>query len=125
VKHLRRDDGNVILELALAVMVFGTLLLPAVESIARVATAYRLADTASMTLARTWTVTETASRATVFAAARARLVQTSSLPMRITMSCVPSCDATATSVSVTTKVQSGVLGEIASTMTLGRDAYGQ
>lgn len=119
------EDGNVIIELALAVMVFGTLLMPAVESIARVAAAYRLADTASMTLARTWTVTEAAARPSVITAARARLVQASSMPMRIILSCDPGCDSGATSVAVTTRVHTGVIGEISSTMTLERDAYGQ
>ena len=124
-KSNESERGNVVIELTLAVALFGTLLMPAVDAIAHLATAYRLADTAAMTVARTWTVTESGARAVVVSAVRSRMVQNSSLPMRMTLTCLPSCGAAATSVSVTAFVQSGVLGEIRSTYTLERDAYGQ
>jgi hypothetical protein len=124
-RKLKADDGNVVIELALAVLLFGTLLIPAIESLARVAAAYRIADAASVAVARAWTVTETADRAAVVTALRAQLVQKSAMPLRINVSCTPACDASAQSISVTSRVMTGAIGEIASTFSLERDAYGQ
>lgn len=119
------ESGNVVIELVLAVSLFGSLLLPAMESVASVATAYRIAENSTAVIARTWTVTEASMRSTVIASLRSRLVQHSSLPLRLNVTCTPSCSAVLATVVVTAWVDSGVIGEVTSVYRLERDHYGQ
>ena len=65
------DAGNVVIEMVLAVSLFGSILMPAVETISTVAAAYRIGENAAAIVARTWTVTESAQRAEVVTNLRA------------------------------------------------------
>ena len=119
------EDGNVVIELVLAVALFGSLLFPAMESVASVAAAYRIAENSTSILARTWTVTEAAMRSTVIANLRSQLVRNSAMPLRLNVTCTPSCSAASATVVVTGWVDSGVIGEVKSVYRLERDRYGQ
>lgn len=119
------DAGNVVIEMVLAVSLFGSILMPAVETISTVAAAYRIGENAAAIVARTWTVTESAQRAEVVTNLRARLVNTSALPLRLSVTCLPSCTAVPATVVVSAWVDSGLLGEVKSQYRLERDLYGQ
>ena len=119
------DDGNVVIEFVLAVSLFGSVLFPAVNSVASIAAAYRIAENSIAVVARTWTVTEASMRSTVITNLRSELVRNSSMPLRLSVTCTPSCSAALATVVVTGWVDTGVIGEVQSVYRLERDRYGQ
>ena len=126
-KSLKRgsDDGNVVIEFVLSVSLFGSVLFPAVNSVASIAAAYRIAENSIAVVARTWTVTEASMRSTVITNLRSELVRNSSMPLRLSVTCTPSCSAALATVVVTGWVDTGVIGEVKSVYRLERDRYGQ
>ena len=126
-KELRDDVGNVVLELVLAVSLFGGLLWPAVSAISSVAVAYRQAEDATSTVARAWTVTDAQDRPQVISTLRASLVARASRTMTLHVTCTPSCSSVDAVVRVSASVATGVFGfEYAKvSYSLDRDAYGR
>ncbi len=125
-ERCKQETGNVVIELVLAVTLFGSLLWPAIQAISAVSSAYRLTENSAAVVARAWTVTEATMRSTVISALRASLVARSRQPLTFHVTCVPSCDSAVAEVRVTASVKTGVPGfsQIESTYVLERDAYG-
>lgn len=121
----RRCSGNVILEIAVAILAFGVLLLPVASAVSTIAAARRMADGAVFEVARVWTVTSVENRLSEARTAAALLASQASLPLRITVSCTRACTDLATRVLATATVDTGVplIGQIRARQELTRDAY--
>jgi hypothetical protein len=125
-ERMQNDTGNVVIELVLAVTLFGSVLLPSVQAISAVASAYRLAEDTSVTVARAWTVTDAAMRASVISTLRAKLVARAGMSLTIHVTCTPSCESYPAEVRVSSFVATRVPGfsKVESTYVLDRDSYG-
>ena len=123
---VRDEAGNVVIEMVLAVTLFGGVLWPAVGAVSSLAAAYRQGEDAAVTIARTWTVTDATARPTVISSLRSRLVSRGARPMTLNVTCLPSCDDLNAEVRVTATVTTGVIGfpKVTSSYRLARDAHG-
>lgn len=117
--------GNVVLEISVAILAFGVLLLPVASTVSTIASARRIADGAVFEVARVWTVTAAGNRLQSAQTAAALLAQQATLPLRITVVCTLSCADSKTRVLATAIVETGVplIGRIRSRQELTRDAY--
>lgn len=123
--RLRNADGNVVLELIFSITLMSAIALPAITSLATVINARDYATSASMQLARTWTISTVNERDLAVAQMQQSLIAQAPYPMTISTTCTPDCEAIGATVTVTSRIATGVawIGRIAVRQSLEMNRY--